>query len=65
MSELWYEDGNGWVESVIASSPAYTKPAWATYDRYPFLEPAMDFASTFILERPTDDWLKVVPPAYV
>jgi hypothetical protein len=65
VSELWYEDGNGGVESVVPSPPAYTKPAWATYDRYPFFDPDGDFSSTFILERPTDDWLKVVPPAYV
>lgn len=65
VSELWYENANGWVESVVTSPSAYTKPPWARYDRYPFLEPGVDFASTFILERPTDDWLRVVPPAYV
>ena len=34
-------------------------------DRYPFLEPGVDFASTFILERPSDDWLRQVPPFYI
>jgi len=63
--EQWYENSNGWVKSIIALPPAYTKPAWATYDAYPFFEPGVDFASTFILERPTDDWLRVLPPAYV
>ena len=65
VSEQWYENSNGWVKSIIALPPAYTKPAWATYDAYPFFEPGVDFASTFILERPTDDWLRVLPPAYV
>jgi hypothetical protein len=63
VSELWYENANGWVESVIASPPAYTAPAWATRATYPFLEAGVDFACMFILERPTDDWLQVASPA--
>jgi len=65
VSEQWYENGNGWVDSVIASPPEYTKPPWAKYDKYPFLEPGVDFASTFILERPSDDWLRQVSPFYI
>ncbi len=65
VSELWYENANGWVESVITSPPSYTRPAWAKRDSYPFLETGVDFAGMFILERPTDDWLREVPPAYV
>jgi chalcone isomerase len=62
VSELWYESSNGWVDSIVKSPPQYTRPPWAAYDRYPFFEPGVDFASTFILERPTDDWLRQVPP---
>ncbi len=65
ISEQWYEDSNGWVDSILTSPPAYTTPPWATCDRYPFFEPGVDFASTFILERPTDDWLRQVRPFYV
>jgi hypothetical protein len=65
VSELWYENANGWADSVITRPPQYTRPPWATHERYPFFEPRVDFASTFILERPTDDWLRTVPPAYV
>ena len=65
VSEQWYENANGWVDSVITSPPAYTAPPWAAYHRYPFFEPGVDFASTLILERPTDDWLRALPPAYV
>jgi hypothetical protein len=65
VSEQWYEDSNGWIESVIKSPPQYTRPPWASYDHYPFLEPDVDFASTFILERPTDDWVRQVAPFYV
>jgi hypothetical protein len=31
---------------------------WAKYDKYPFLEPDVDFVSTFLLERPECDFLK-------
>jgi hypothetical protein len=65
VSELWYEDSNGWVESVLTSLPGYSKPPWAKYDQYPFFEPGVDFASMFILERPSDDWMKTVSQAYL
>jgi hypothetical protein len=52
VSEQWYENFDGWRKSVIDSPPKYTRPAWAKYDEYPFLEPYVDFVSTFILERP-------------
>ncbi len=65
VSELWYENANGWVDSIVANPPAYTKPPWATRDTYPFLQPETEFASTFLLERPSDDWLREVPRFYL
>jgi hypothetical protein len=53
------------VDSILTNPPAYTKPPWATADSYPFLEAEKNFASTFILERPSDDWLREVPRFYV
>lgn len=58
VSEQWYENFNCWKKSIIDSPPKYTKPPWAKYDEYPFLEPYVDFVSTFILERPTNDFLR-------
>jgi hypothetical protein len=58
VSEQWYEDFYGWRKSVIDSPPKYTRPSWAKYDTYPFLEPSVDFASTFLMERPSIDYLK-------
>jgi hypothetical protein len=55
---MWYENYDGWRKSVIDSTPKYTKPPWAKYDKYPFFEPYVDFVNTFILERPTDDFLR-------
>jgi hypothetical protein len=57
-SELIYENFYGWKKSVIDKPPKYTKPHWAKYDKYPFLEPYVDFASTFLAERPDIDYLK-------
>ena len=56
--ELWYETFDDWRDSVVTNPPSYTKPAWATWDEYPFVELGADFVSTFLLERPTDDYLK-------
>ncbi len=58
VTEQWYENFDGWRKSVIDSPPKYTKPPWAKYDKYPFLHPYVDFLSTFLLERPTDDFLR-------
>ncbi|MBN1628803.1 MAG: hypothetical protein JW990_03470 [Thermoleophilia bacterium] len=58
VSEHWYEGFHGWRESVFEAPPVYAKPPWSGYDRYPFLEPYADFVSTFILEKPTNDFLR-------
>ena len=58
VNELWYENFDDWRKSVIESPPQYTRPKWATHDRYPFLKPFEDLACSFLLERPTDEFLK-------
>ncbi len=65
ISEMWYENANDWVDSVLSHPPKYSKPGWATLDGYLFLEPQTNFASTFLLERPSDDWLREVPRFYL
>lgn len=65
LSEMWYENGRGWRQSIVEAPPVYTAPPWARYGRYPFLEPGVDFVSTFILERPTEDLLRNLRPEYV
>jgi len=54
--ELWYESFDDWLRSVIAEPPVYTRPGWATLPEYPFLAPRQDFVSSFLLERPTDEF---------
>ena len=56
--ELWYETFEDWRRAVVGRTLAYTRPAWATQDAYPFLRPYEELASTFILERPNDDFLR-------
>ncbi len=64
VSELWYENNNGWTDAIIKNPPHYTKPDWATHDQYPFLIPGMEFISTFILERPDVDYIREYKPLY-
>lgn len=65
VSELWYENANGWRQSVILDPPHYTPPPWDSYTKYPFFTPSTEFISTFILERPTDDYLRDIHPFYI
>jgi hypothetical protein len=58
VSEQWYADFSSWRKAIIESPLKYTKPSWAKYDKYPFFEPYVDFCSTFLLERPTNDNLR-------
>ncbi len=57
LSELWYGNDDGWVESVLRNPPQYTAPAW-TKGRYPFLVPGHDFVSAFLLEHPDQDLMR-------
>lgn len=56
--ELWYETFDDWRRAVIEAPPRYTKPPWASHETYPFLRPQVDFVSTFLLERPADEFLR-------
>ena len=42
----------------MKGAAALTPPAWATRPGYPFVEPGRDFVSSFLLERPTDEFLR-------
>ena len=52
-------------ERATVPPPAYTPPEWATdsfygnsHPTYPFFKPGVDFVSTFLLERPSDEFLR-------
>jgi hypothetical protein len=58
VSELWYENHDAWKKAVIESPPKFSKPPWATFMKYPYLNPGVDFVSTFLLEHPECDFLR-------
>lgn len=58
VSELWYENHSVWQHSVVDSPLKYTPPSWAQWGHYPFLQPDVDFVSTFLLERPECNFLR-------
>lgn len=58
VSEFWYESFDDWRLSVLDAPPAYTPPPWATDTVFPHLVPGIDFVSTFVLERPTDEFTR-------
>ena len=65
VTELWYDSFSAWRKAVIESPPQYTLPEWATdpfypntIDYFPFFKPGVDLVSTFLLERPADEFLR-------
>ncbi|MBQ9815297.1 MAG: hypothetical protein IJM53_06345 [Lachnospiraceae bacterium] len=64
LSELWFECNDDWTNALITNPPKFTKPAWATSDKFPFLKPGDDFIHTFILESPDCDFTKTFSPLY-
>jgi len=56
--ELWYETFGAWRRAVLEKPPTYTAPPWDTHEVFPFLRPFEDFVCTFVLERPTDEFLR-------
>lgn len=57
-SELWYENFDEWQRSVFDSTRSYTLPPWTAGGDYPFFEPYVDLVSSFLLERPNDEFLR-------
>ena len=58
LSELWFDSFTAWRTAVVEGGGALTPPPWATRPAYPFVEPGRDFVSSFLLERPSDEFLR-------
>jgi hypothetical protein len=56
LTELWFETFDDWREFIGAASQRLTRPAWATHPTYPFLTPHSQLVSSFLLERPSDEF---------
>lgn len=58
VTELWFDGFDAWRQAIPDRAAALTPPPWAPAAAYPFLEPGRDLVSTFVLERPTDEFLR-------
>jgi len=58
VSEMWFPSNSAWTKAFMENPDAFTKPSWATLDKYPFVKPMEDFVCTSILERPDQNMLK-------
>lgn len=56
VSEMWFDDFEGWRAFVRGEYPA---PPWAQTEAIPFLKADTNFVSSFLLEAPAYDWLRV------
>lgn len=55
--ELWFEDSHRWHDGIVKNSSHFTKPSWAQYNVFPYLEPYKDFTGMFLLDRPDSNHL--------
>jgi hypothetical protein len=58
LSELWFETFEDWRVFMRAASEQCTRPPWASQPGYPFLSPGTSLVSSFLLERPTDEFAR-------
>jgi hypothetical protein len=57
LTELWFETFDDWRRFV--NETELTPPPWAAREaRYPWLELGQEFVSSFLLERPTDEFAR-------
>jgi hypothetical protein len=56
LTELWFERFDDWNEFMGAAGKACTPPPWAVKGRYPFFTPGTHMVSSFLLERPSDEF---------
>ena len=58
ISEIWFDDSEAWRRAMVEKAGSYTRPAWAEWEAFPFIEPYKDFVGMFILDRPDSDHLQ-------
>lgn len=56
--EFWFENFSEWRRFVAAGKETLRRPDWATAGQFPYLEPHSEIVSTFLLERPADEFLR-------
>jgi hypothetical protein len=58
LTELWFESFSDWRTFIEYADARCTPPPWATAQRYPYVVPGVDFVSSFLLERPNDEFAR-------
>ncbi len=58
LSEVWFENSKEWEEAMSFMAANLPRPAWATYDQFPYFEPYKDIVGVFLLDRPESDHLQ-------
>ena len=56
LTELWFESFDDWRTFTRELAPSLTAPSWASASRFPFVARGSDFVSSFLLERPNDEF---------
>ncbi len=56
LTELWFDSFDAWQGWIEQPAAAFTPPPWANSQRYPFVKLGSEFASSFLLERPSDEF---------
>lgn len=56
--EMWFPNNSAWTNAFVKNPPAWTVPAWATRNTFPFVESGKDFVCTSLLERPDQNMLQ-------
>jgi hypothetical protein len=56
LTEMWFETFDQWATFISVVAPSLTSPPWATSKLYPFVSVGSEFASSFLLERPSDEF---------
>ena len=58
ITEIWFDDSEGWRKVFVEKAGQFSRPAWATWGELPYFEPFKDFVGVFILDRPESDHLQ-------
>ncbi|WP_052364904.1 hypothetical protein [Halotalea alkalilenta] len=58
VAEIWFSDSKQWEQAMAELGGRVAKPAWAKWDKFPYMEPYKDFVGEFLLDRPESDHLQ-------
>jgi hypothetical protein len=56
LTEFWFETFDQWREWITDVAPTLTAPPWQQGGRFPFARLGEEFVSSFLLERPSDEF---------